>query len=132
MNEDSNGNRKLFWKSVRNAKGGKVESCSRIKDGNESLAQGRTKRERSGRSILKICIIWILRNRLQSTCVALIGFGEVTTSEESQLEELRFEVRVGKFKNGKAVGKDEITREMIKGGFDRVVDWIWRLCNMAF
>ena len=33
MNEDVNGNRKLFWKEVSNAKGGKVESCSRIKDG---------------------------------------------------------------------------------------------------
>ena len=30
MNEDVNGNRKLFWK---------VESCSRIKDGNRRLAQ---------------------------------------------------------------------------------------------
>ena len=37
---DVNGNRKLFWKEVSNAKGGKVESCSRIKDGNGSLAQG--------------------------------------------------------------------------------------------
>ena len=27
---------------------------------------------------------------------------------------------------------DEITGEMIKGGGDRVLDWIWRLCNMAF
>ena len=34
MNEDGNGNRKLFWKEVSNAKEGKVESCSRIKDGN--------------------------------------------------------------------------------------------------
>ena len=34
------------------------------------------------------------------------------------------EVRVGKLKNGKAAGKDEITGEMIKGGGDRVVDWI--------
>ena len=42
------------------------------------------------------------------------------------------EVRVGKLKNGKATGKDEITGEMIKDGGDRVVDWIWRLCNMAF
>ena len=41
-------------------------------------------------------------------------------------------MRVGKLKNGKAAGKDEITGEMIKGGGDRVVDWIWRLCNMAF
>ena len=41
-------------------------------------------------------------------------------------------VRVGKVKNGKATVKDEITGEMIKGRGDRVVDWIWRLCNMAF
>ena len=41
-------------------------------------------------------------------------------------------MRVGKLKNEKAVGKDEITGERIKGGGDRVVDWIWRLCNMAF
>ena len=37
-------------------------------------------------------------------------FGEVTTSEESQLEE--FEVRVGKLKNEKAAGKDEIMEEI--------------------
>ena len=42
------------------------------------------------------------------------------------------EARVGKIKNGKASGKDEITGEIIKGGGDREVDWIWRLCNMPF
>ena len=36
-------------------------------------------------------------------------------------------VRMRKLKNGKAAGKDENTREMIKGGDDRVVDWIWSL-----
>ena len=36
------------------------------------------------RSILKI-----LKNRWQSKCVTLIGFGEVNTSEESQYEDLR-------------------------------------------
>ena len=30
------------------------------------------------------------------------------------------------------MGKDKITGEMIKGGGDKVVHWIWRLCNMAF
>ena len=39
---------------------------------------------------------------------------------------------MGKLKNGKDAGKDEIRGEMIKGGGNRVVDWIWRLCNMAF
>ena len=42
------------------------------------------------------------------------------------------EVRVRKLKNGKAAGGDEITGEMIKGGGDRVVDWIWMLCNIVF
>ena len=28
--------------------------------------------------------------------------------------------------NGKATGGNEITGEMIKGGGDMVVDWIWR------
>ena len=37
-----------------------------------------------------------------------------------------------KFKNGKAAVKDEVTGEIIKGGGNRMVDWIWRLCNMAF
>ena len=42
-------------------------------------------------------------------------FGEVTTSEENIVEELR----VRKLKNGKAAGGDEIT-----GIGNRVVDWI--------
>ena len=42
------------------------------------------------------------------------------------------EVRVGKLKNRKAAGKNEVTGEMIKGGGNRALDWIWRLWNMAF
>ena len=38
MKENVNGNMKLFWKEVSNAKGWKVESCSRIKDANGRLA----------------------------------------------------------------------------------------------
>ena len=34
MNQDVNGNRKLFWKEMSNTKRGRVENCSRIKDGN--------------------------------------------------------------------------------------------------
>ena len=41
-------------------------------------------------------------------------------------------MRVGKLKNEKAAGKDEITGEMVKGRAERGEDWIWRQCNMAF
>ena len=34
------------------------------------------------------------------------------------------ELRVGKLKNGKAVRKDEVIGERIKGGGNRVVHWI--------
>ena len=40
------------------------------------------------------------------------------------------EVRLGKLKNGKALGKDDVTRDMVNGGSDIVVNWIWGLCNM--
>ena len=40
MNEDVNGNEKLFWKELSNVRGGKVESCSRVKYGNGRPAQG--------------------------------------------------------------------------------------------
>ena len=34
--------------------------------------------------------------------------------------------------NGRAGGMDKVMEKMIKGGSERLVDWIWRLCNMAF
>ena len=33
---------------------------------------------------------------------------------------------MGKLKNGKAAGKNEVTGEMVKGGGDMVVDFILR------
>ena len=70
------------------ANGGKVENSNRIKDGNGSLILEEAEDKGFGRSIMRICIIWILRNRLHSTCVALMEFGEATTLEESQLGEI--------------------------------------------
>ena len=73
---------------------------------------------------MKICIIQILRKGLQSTRVALMGLGEVTTSEESQLEELRLMWGWASSKMERSAGKDETIRGIIKGVGDRVVDWI--------
>ena len=55
MNQDLNGNMKLFWKEMNKANGGKEESCTRIKDGNGRLE--RLKCEGFGRSISMIFII---------------------------------------------------------------------------
>ena len=37
MNQDVNGNRKLFLQEVSKVNGGKMENCSKIKDGNGTL-----------------------------------------------------------------------------------------------
>ena len=63
MNEDMNGNRKWFWNEVSSVKGGKIESCSRVKDRNGRLVQGEDKARKIWKEYLKICIIWIFRNR---------------------------------------------------------------------
>ena len=42
------------------------------------------------------------------------------------------EVREGNLINGKAAGMDEIIQEMVKGGSELGVDWIWELCNIAY
>ena len=60
-----------------------MENCSRIKDENGKLVQGED-------GVQKIWNIDI-QEQVESTCVALTGFGEVTTSEESQWEELRLD-----------------------------------------
>ena len=65
----------------------------------------------------------------------MFGFDGIRRGNYFEVESIGrddFEVRVGKLKNGKAAGKDEVTRVMIKGGGNRMADWIWKLCNMAF
>ena len=41
---------------------------------------------------------------------------------EEEIRRMEVEVRVGKLKNRKAAAKDEVTREMIKGGGNRVLE----------
>ena len=67
---------------------------------------------------------------MQFTCVSLTEFGNYFGEEP--IRRMEVEVRVGKLKNGKAAGKDEVTGEMIKGGGNMVVDSIRRVCNMNF
>ena len=90
---------------------------------------GRMKRERYGRSILKICINYDIDTQ-EEDAVHMCGFDGIWRGNYfggEPIGKAEVEVRVGKLKNGKDAGWDEITGEMIQGGGDRVVDWIWRL-----
>ena len=39
---------------------------------------------------------------------------------------------MGKLQNGKATGKNAVTGKMIKSRCDMMVDWLWKLSNIAF
>ena len=124
INEVVNGNRKLFWKGVNNTKGGKLDSCSRIKDGNGRLAQG----EDELRNICKEYFedLYNIDNQ-EEVVLHMCGFDGIRRGNYfggQPVGRAEVDLRVGKLKYGKAAGKDEIIEELIKGGGDRVVDWI--------
>ena len=132
MNEDVNGHRKLSWKDVRNVKRGKVESCSRIKKINWRLEQEQDEVQKIWNEYFED--LYYIDNREQFA-VHMCGFEAIRRGNYFGGEPIgraEVKVRVDKLKNGKAEGKDQITGEIIKGGGDKMVDWIWRSCNTAF
>ena len=56
------------------------------------------------------------------------GIWKCNYFREVSIRRAEVEVRERNLRNVKATGKDDISGEMIKGGGDRVVDWICRLC----
>ena len=109
-----------------------MESCSKIMDGSGRLTQGEDGVQKIWKDYFEdLCNI----DNQDHVAVHMCGYDGIQRANYFGGEPIgraEVEVRVGKLKNGKAAGKDEITGEIIKGGGDRVVDWIWRLCNMAF
>ena len=122
----------MFWEEVSRANGGKVENSNRIKDGNGRLVL----KEAELRRVWKEYYEDLYNINIQEKVgVHMCGFNGVQRGDYFGGEPIRrmeVEVGVGKLKNGKAAGKDEVTGEMIKGGGNGVVDRIWRLYNMAF
>ena len=71
MYQDVNGNMKLLWKEGSNVKGGKVESCRRIKDGNGRSIQGQDK------------VRWIWKENFE-----VLPFHNTSTEDERQQRSL--------------------------------------------
>ena len=122
LNEDVNGNGKLFWKEESNAKGGKVESCSRINDGNGRLAQGEDELRRIWKEYFEDLYSIVTQEEVAVHMCSFDGIRKDICFRGQPIGRVEVEVRVGKLNIVKAAGRDEITGEMIKGGGDRVVD----------
>ena len=105
---------RISAREVSNAKGGKVESCSRVKDGNGRLVQG----EEEARKIWKEYFEDLFNiDTQEEDTVPKCGFDGIQRGNYFGGEpdgRVEIEVRVGKIKNVMAAGKDEITGLMIK------------------
>ena len=98
-----------------------MESCSRINDGNERLAQGEDEVRRIWKEYFED--LYSL-DAQEQVAVHMCGFDRIrrgTYFGGEPVVRAEVDVREDKLKNGKATG----------GGY-RVEDWIWTLCNMIF
>ena len=103
MNQEVDGNRKLFWKEVSKVNGGKVESCSRIKNGD-----GRALRED------EVCMIWnehfedLYNMDIQDqVAIHMFGFDGIQRGNYFGGNPFRkTEAEVRNLKNGRASSKD--------------------------
>ena len=87
MNQDVNGNKKLFKKEVSKANGRKVENFNRIKDVNGSLVLEEAEVRRIWKEYYEDLYNIDTQEQVEFTSVALMEFGKATTSEESRLGE---------------------------------------------
>ena len=105
MNEDV--------KEVNNAKGGKVESCSRIKDGNGRLTQGEDKVRRIWKEYFEDLYNIDTEEQVAAHMCGFDGIWRENYFGGEPIGRADAEAKVLKLKNGKAAGNDAITGEMI-------------------
>ena len=109
-----------------------VESFHRIKDRNRSLTLGEVEVQRMWKEYFENLYYIDIQEQVEFHICGFDGVRRGNVFGGKVIRRTEVEVGVGKLKNGKAVGKDEVTEEVIKGGGEKGVDWIWKLCNMAF
>ena len=109
-----------------------MESCNRVKDGNGRLVQVEDEARKIWKEYFEDLVNIDTRQKIAVHMCGFAGIRRGIYFGRESIGRAEVEERVVILKNGKAAGKDEIRREMIKGRGKRVVGWIWRLCNMAF
>ena len=126
INQDVNGYKRLFPNEVVKANGGKVESCSRIKDISDRLSMEEGGSAKDLKDYYEDLYNIDNQEEVGFRMYSFYGVQRSNYIGGEPIKRIEVEVRMKKLKNGKASGKDEVTGETVKGGGDMVVDWISR------
>ena len=86
-----------------------MESCSRVKDGNGRLAHGQDEVQRIGKEYFEDLYNIDAQEQVGVHMCGFHGIRRGNYFRGEPIERAEVEMRVGKLKNGKAAGKDEIT-----------------------
>ena len=89
--------------------------------------------EGSGRVILMICIVLILKSSFQFSYICgFYGIRRGNYFEEELIRRNDKDVRLKRPRNRKVADKVEVNGEMVKVGVRLVIDWACKLFIMAF
>ena len=55
----------------------------------------------------------------------IAGVEDLSTADTAEVTRKEVEHAVNKLKNSKAAGSDEIATEVVKGGGQSMIDWLW-------
>ena len=112
MNQDVNGNRKLFRKVVSKPNGGKEENSNRIKDGNGMLALEETEVHRIWKGYCEYLYNIDTQEQVAVHLCAFDGVWRGNYFRGKLIRRTEVDLRLGKLKNEKAADTDDIIGDL--------------------
>ena len=124
-------NKKLFWKETRRERGEKRCGGERVKSREGIvLREGEEVRERWREHFEGLGAVNSEREAV-ITCMGMSGGGG-RPIEQGMITKREVRRAIERLKLGKAAGADGITAEMLKFGGEPVIEWMHKVCSLAW
>ena len=112
-----------FFRKLRNLNASRAKPTSTILD--ESGQPIKSKEEKLARWRRHFEGVLNVQDTVAEEVIA--GVEDLSTADTAEVTREEVEHAVNKLKNGKAAGSDEIAAEVVKGGGQAMIDWLWEL-----
>ena len=134
LSEKYKDDKRLYWKEVKDERKRRINVSN---EGNEVKdVDGEMLREKEavkGRWMKYFENLMNVKSEGEAivTCMGVMGGGG-RGHEQEQIKREEVAKAIGNLKNGKAAGVDGITAEMLKYGGETVIEWMHKICGMAW